>query len=116
MWVAAKIVQVYLYDIKRLNEIIHEVAKIEREELLEDKIVVEKDSQTKFLCNWHSSLHTIPSILKRHFHLIGNDRNLYKIFTTKPSVSYRKYRSLRNHLIKNDIMKAEKTPTSMWKM
>ena len=100
------------YNIKRLNEVMYEVAKIEREELLKDKLVVEKDSQTIFVCNWHPSLNTIPSILKRHFHLIENDRNLTKIFTTKPSVAYRKPKSLRNHLIKNDIMRAEKKPTS----
>ena len=68
-----------------------------------DKDKTEKDPQTIFVCDWHQSLKTIPTILKRHFHLIESDENLSKIFSGKPLVAYRKPKSLKNHLIQNDI-------------
>ena len=45
----------------------------------------------------------IPSILKNNFHLISSHPKLSKIFKQKPTVTYRKNKSLSDHLFKNDI-------------
>ena len=42
-------------------------------------------------------------ILKHNFHLISSDPKLSKIFKQKPTVTYRKNKSLSDHLLKNDI-------------
>ena len=100
------------YDAKSMNDTINEIAKIDRKTLLEDKSREEKDPQTIFVSDWHPSLGLLPSILKRHFHLIENEKTLSKIFPAKPSVAFRRPKSLRNHLIRNDILPQPKTTPS----
>ena len=48
-------------------------------------------------------LSAILFILKHNFHLISSDPKLSKIFKQKPTVTYRKNKSLSDHLLKNDI-------------
>ena len=41
--------------------------------------------------------------MKNSFHLISSDPKLSKIFRQKPTVTYRKNKSLSDHLLQNDI-------------
>ena len=60
----------------------------------------------------------IPSILKNNFHLISTEPKLSKIFKQKPTVSYRKNKSLSDYLLKNDIanqLDSNVAPFGKWK-
>ena len=72
-------------------------------ELLGDRIRENKDPQTILVRTWHPKLSAITSILKNNFHLISSDPKLPKVFKQKPTVTYRKNKSLSDHLLKNDI-------------
>ena len=72
-------------------------------ELLRDRIRENKDPQTILVSTWHPKLSAIPSILKNNFYLISSDPKLSKIFKQKPTVTYRKNKSLSDHLLKNYI-------------
>ena len=76
---------------------------MDRNELLRDRIRENKDPQTILVSTWHPRLSAIPSILKHNSHLISSDPKLSKIFKQKPTVTYRKNKSLSDHLLKNDI-------------
>ena len=76
---------------------------MDRNALLRDQIRENKDPQTILVSTWHPKLSAIPSILKNNFRLISSDPKLSKIFKQKPTVTYRKNKSLSDHLLKNDI-------------
>ena len=61
-----------------------------------------------FVSEWHPSLSKLPSILKKHYHLLQSDQKLTDIFREPPSVAFRRPKSLRNHLIRGDIRAANK--------
>ena len=88
---------------KELKKTIKQVAKMDRNELLRDRIRENKDTQTILVSTWHPKLSAIPSILKNNFHLISSDPKLSKTFKQKPTVTYRENKSLSVHLLKNDI-------------
>ena len=76
---------------------------MDRNELLRDRFRENNDPQTILVSTWHPKLSAIPSILKNNFYLISSDPKLSKIFKQKPTVTYRKNKSLSDHLLKNDI-------------
>ena len=86
-----------------LKKTIKQVAKMNRNELLRDQIRENKDIKTILVSTWHPKLSAIPSNLKHNFHLISSNLKLSKTFTLKPTVTYRKNKSLSDHLLKNDI-------------
>ena len=88
---------------KELKKTVKQVAKMDRNELLRDRIRENKDQQTILVSTWHPKLSAIPSIFKNNFHLISNDPKLSKIFKQKPTVTYRKNKCLSDHLLKHDI-------------
>ena len=75
---------------KELKKTIKQVARMDRNELLQDRIRENKDPQTILASTWHPKLSAIPSILKNNFHLISSYPKLSKIFKQKPTVTYRK--------------------------
>ena len=77
------------------------MGNIEREKLLEDKTISKKEPQLIFVCDWHPNLALLPSILKKHFHRLENNTKSAKIFTCKPTVAFRRPKSLATYLIKN---------------
>ena len=93
---------------------------MDRNELLWDQIRENKDPKTILVSTWHPKLSAIPSILKNNFHLIFSDPNLLKISTQKPTVTYRKNKSLSDHLLKNDIanqiLHSNATPSGKYKL
>ena len=98
------------YPEQHLDNVISETKLMNREKLLEksrpknDK----KDAQTIFVCDWHPSLSKVPSILKKNFKILQNNNKLKDIFTEPPSVAFRKKKSIRNHLVRNDILHKQK--------
>ena len=76
---------------------------MDRNALLQDQIRKNKDPQTILVSTWHPKLSVVPSILKNNFHLISSVLKLSKVFKQKPTVTYRKNKSLSDHLLKNDI-------------
>ena len=76
---------------------------MDRNELLRDWIRENKDPQTTLVSTWHPKLSAIPSILKHNFYLISSNPKLSWIFKQKPTVIYRKKKSLSDHLLTNDI-------------
>ena len=86
-----------------LERSIKEVSKITREKLLEETMKVKQDPQMIFVCDWHPNLSRLSTSLKKHFHLLQNDRKAKKVFTSTPMVAYRRTRTLKNILVKNKL-------------
>ena len=95
------------YSEKSLQAMVKEVAEIKREDLLQDKKKEKKDPNSIFVSDWHPMLKNIPSILKQNFHLIENDSSLTKIFPSKPLVAYRRPKTIRNHVVRSDVLRKE---------
>ena len=69
------------FNEKELKKIIKQVAKMDRNELLRDRIRENnEDPQTILVKAWHPKLSTIPSVLKSNFHLIPSNPKLSNIF------------------------------------
>ena len=83
---------------KELKKAIDQVAKMDRNELLQDRIWENNEPQTILVSTWHPKLSAIPSILKNNFYLISSDPKLSKTFRQKPTVTYRKNKSRSDHL------------------
>ena len=96
------------YCRKELAKVINDVAEMKRDVLLIDEQKAEKDPQTIFVSEWHPCLSKLPSVLKKHFHLLESDQELAKIFPTPPSVAFRRPKSLRNHLIRSQLSMSPK--------
>ena len=79
---------------KELKKTIKQVAKMDRNELLRDQIRENKDIKTILVSTWHPKLSAIPSNLKHNFHLISSNPKLSNMFKQKPTVTYRKNKSL----------------------
>ena len=92
---------------------LNEVAQMKRGDLLKDKPNKEKDPQTIFVCDWHPNLSSIPSILKRNFHIIESHPDLAKIFPSKMTVAYRRPRAIKDYIVRNNSLTEQKiTSTS----
>ena len=65
---------------KELKKTSKQLAKMDRNELLRDRIKNNKEPQTIRVSTWYCKLSAIPSILKNKFHLISSDPKLSKIF------------------------------------
>ena len=100
------------FDAGKLKEARQEVGKMERMDLLKENQKQKRDPQTIFVCDWHPSLSRVPSILKQHFPVLQSDDHLSRIFTEPPTVAFRRPRTIRNHIVRNDIQPAKKKPTS----
>ena len=100
------------FNIEKLNEVRRDVGKMNRMDLLKDNQKRKRDPQTIFVCNWHPSLSRIPSILKQHYHILQSDERLSNVFQEVPTVAFRRPRTIRNHLVRNDIRPAEKKASS----
>ena len=91
------------YNSKELKKTIQEISKIPRTSLLDETQKSKTDQQSIFVCDWHPNVSRLPAVLKKHFHLLQNDRYAKDIFTSTPIVAYRRPRSLKNILVKSDL-------------
>ena len=102
------------YNKNQLEDTIKTVSQISRSDLLSDRKKEIKDPNCIFVCDWHPNLGNIPSILNKHHHIIEHDKELSKKIKEKPIVAFRKIKTIRNHIIRNDIVsrKSKTTHTS----
>ena len=92
------------YKEKHLEQTITKVKKMERTELLNDKIETStKDPQSVFVCTWHPKLKQLPSILHQNHNILSTDAKLSKIFKSRSTVAFRRKKNLSNYLCYNDI-------------
>ena len=96
------------YSEKAVQTAIDEVALIERKELLHERQRVSKEAQTIIAADWHPLLSKIPIFLKQNFHIIENDPELGNIFKNRPMVAFRRTKTIRNYVVKNDMNKEKK--------
>ena len=100
------------YSEKLLRVTIKEVSKIKREDLLRDCSKKKRDAGSIFVSDWHPKLSKIPFLLKKNFHLIENNSELTKIFPANFTVAYRRSKSIRNHVVRNDLQNECRTPST----
>ena len=92
------------------------MVEMDRNALLQDRIRENKDPQTILGSTQHPKLSVVPSILKNNFLLISSVLKLSKVFKQKPTVTYRKNKSLSNHLIANQQLHFSVTPCGKCKL
>ena len=80
---------------------------MERNDLLSDKPKTKNSERRVFTCNWHPHLAQLPSILKRNFYHLKNDRKLSKIFREPPLVAFRRARTIKSELVRTDLCSSE---------
>jgi len=77
------------YSESILKKTLQEVSCISRDELLMDKpSSAPKDPQVIYVSEYHPALKQLPTILKRHHHVLKNDKKLYKHFPEPPTVGF----------------------------
>ena len=84
------------------KKVIKQVAKMNRNELLQNSTRENKDPHTILDSTLHPKLNNMPSFLKNNFHLISNDPKLSKISKQRSTVFYRKSKSLSDCLMKKN--------------
>ena len=60
-----------------------------------------------FVTTWHPKLKNLPAVIRSHFHHLLNSE-FSSLFTEKPTVAFRRMKTLGNILIKNDVAPAER--------
>ena len=89
------------YKRDTLVQMLHDIAKIPRENLLTDDKSVKEDTPVIFVCDYHPVLSRLPIILKKHHHVLQNDSKLNKIFPVPPIVSFRRSKSISGYVVHN---------------
>ena len=79
---------------------------------LKDKIKDIKVPQLIFVCDWHAVLNKLPSLLKKHFHLLQNNEKGARIYESPPTVAYRRHKSIKNYIVKNNSDKIRQSNKS----
>ena len=101
------------YDQDIVENAAKQALKTTRLDLLKDTKRKEKqESQSILVTTWHPKLQRFPSILRKHFHLLQNDNNLRNIFTSAPLVAFRRQKSIRNFIVRNDIKQRDQPSTT----
>ena len=95
------------YDEKRLSKTIETVRKMERDDLLKDKVKDIKDDGRILVLTWHPSLKKASSVLSQNHSILANDIRLNNIFKEKSIVAYRRRKNLKNFLCRNDVRERE---------
>ena len=92
------------YNEEKLKNTIREVSSMKREDILEKPSPKnEKDQKLIFTCDWHPALSQLPSIIRKHHHLLDQDNELKSIFKDPPIVAFRRSRTIRQELIRSDV-------------
>ena len=92
------------YSSRDLKKTIRDVLNMPRDNLLVDKIKTPADPQMIFVADWHQNLSRLPSILRKHHHILQNGIHTKDIFTSNPIVAYRRPKTIRNAIIRNKLI------------
>ena len=101
------------YDYSYLKRLSKDMLSFNRNELLR-KQSVKKHSDTKsiLVTTWHPALKSLKSLLDRSYSIIENDQHLRQVFPQKPIIAFRKMKSIKNHIVRTNIIKKETSTTS----
>ena len=97
------------------DHLIHQAKSIQlmkQEDLLVTKTNTKNNETPIFVTTWHPTLKSLPAILRQSHHHLENDSKLSKIFKEKPIVAFKRKKTIGNHVVRSDILKAKKTVTS----
>ena len=94
------------YSESKLKEVLKLVSDIPRESLLvESQSQNEESNAIVFVSDWHPTLQNLSSVLRKHYHLLKGDARLSKVFPSPPKVAFRRMKTIRNHVIRNDLVR-----------
>ena len=103
------------YDEKVLSKTIQNVRKMERADLLKDKVQKEKDESKIPVCTWHPLLRKTSSTMHQNHSILSTDIQLKKIFKKrKTMVAFRRRKNL-GFFCRNDTREDETTETATCK-
>ena len=91
------------YDPEKTQTTIRKVSKMSREDLLNPSRLKDNKDRVVFVCNWHPRLSSLPKVLKDHYYLLRNNRQVCNIFKELPLVAFRKAKSIRDEVVRTDV-------------
>lgn len=100
------------YKKEKLETLAKDMIKLNRDELLKTKDKIKRDTQIIFTCTWHPKLTKLSQILRQHYFFLKNDTSLSNIFTEIPMVAFRRKKTIRNHVVRSDILSSQVAPTN----
>ena len=62
-----------------------------------------------FVVTYHPLLHSLGNIIKKHSYILNMDREVKKVFTPKPIISYRSARKLSSYLVRAKLYPIDRT-------
>ena len=91
------------YDKKKLIRSAKEISQKSREEILGNQVKNKENDRVVFACDWHPTLAQLPGMIKKHHHILQQDQDLQKLFKEPPMVAFRRTKTVRSQVIKNDV-------------
>ena len=95
------------YNKKQLLKTLTEVSNTDRAEYLTEKKRLPIDPSSIFVSTWHPSLKNLPKLLKDNFSILETNTETQNIFKSKPTVAFRKMKTLRNHVVRSDTIRTQ---------
>ena len=68
------------YDKRKLIRSAKEVSQKSREEILGGPVKTRENGGVVFVCDWHPTFAQLPGMIKKHQHILHEDRELKKLF------------------------------------
>ena len=96
------------YDKRKLIRSAKEVSQKSREEILGGPVKTRENDGVVFVCDWHPTFAQLPGMIKKHHHILHEDQQLKKLFKDPPIVAFRRTKTVRSKVIKNDVQPPEK--------
>ena len=96
------------YDKKKLIRSAKEISQKSREEILGNPVKRQENDRVVFACDWHPTLAQLPGMIKKHHHILQQDQELGKLFKEPPMVAFRRTKTVRSQIIKNDVQPPQK--------
>ena len=100
------------YNHSYLIRLSKEMLSLRQQDLLKEQPTRNSNNSKSILVTtWHPALQSLKDIIDRSYNIIENDSHLKKVFPQKPIVAFRKMKSIKNYIVRTDILKKD-TPTS----
>ena len=91
------------YDKKKLIRSAKEISQKSREDILGNPVKRQENERVVFACDWHPTLAQLPGMIKKHHHILQQDQELGNLFKEPPMVAFRRTKTVRSQIIKNDV-------------
>ena len=96
------------YDKQKLTRTAKEIFQLQRDDILNNPTVKQNKDRVVFTCDWHPSLSQLPGMIKKHHHILEEDRTLKKLFEEPPIVAFRRAKTIRSQIVRSDIEPPQK--------